>query len=199
MAGIASYGAYVPIKRLPLALIGGRPAKEGGPEKAVADYDEDAVTMAVSAAIACLEGFDRGAVDAVFFASTTYPLREKQGAATIAKALDLRRDVLAADHAGSPRPPSHWIDSRRAETKRPTVSSRSPSLYRRSTADVSGSIGGQPRPGSRSVNSRRQRKSSTSSSARWVTTSRIDQPPSGGRHRASPAGTPATTAGRIPA
>lgn len=103
MAGIASYGAYVPITRLPLALIAGRKASDGGPEKAVADHDEDAVTMAVTAAIACLEGYDRSSIDAVVFASTSYPLREKQGAATIAKALDLRRDVLATDQAGSLR------------------------------------------------------------------------------------------------
>jgi 3-hydroxy-3-methylglutaryl CoA synthase/uncharacterized OB-fold protein len=103
MAGIASYGAYVPKTRLPLALISGRPAKDGGPEKAVSDYDEDAVTLAVTAASACLEGFDRSSVDAVLFASTSYPLREKQAAATIAKALDLRRDVATSDHAGSLR------------------------------------------------------------------------------------------------
>jgi len=103
MTGIASYGAYVPMTRLPLALIGGRPAKEGGPEKAVADYDEDAVTMAVEAARSCLRGFDASVVDGLFFASTSYPLHEKQAAATIAKALSLRRDVSTADHAGSLR------------------------------------------------------------------------------------------------
>ena len=51
-------------KDLSLALIAGRPPKEGGPEKAVAYYDEDSVTMAVAAAIACLEGIDRASVDA---------------------------------------------------------------------------------------------------------------------------------------
>jgi 3-hydroxy-3-methylglutaryl CoA synthase/uncharacterized OB-fold protein len=103
MTGIASYGAYVPMTRLPLALIGGRPAKDGGPEKAVADYDEDAVTMAVEAARSCLHGFDPASVDGLFFASTSYALREKQAAATVAKALGLRRDVSTADHAGSLR------------------------------------------------------------------------------------------------
>lgn len=103
MTGIVSYGAYVPMTRLPLALIQGRPPKDGGPEKAVAYYDEDAVTMAVSAALDCLAGTDRAAVDAVYFASTSYELREKQGAALIAKALDLRRDVLTSDHASSLR------------------------------------------------------------------------------------------------
>src|SRR5215468_8547332 len=103
MTGIAAHGAYIPITRLPLSLAAGRPGKEGAPERAVADYDEDAVTMAVTAAIDCLTGIPRESVDAVYFASTTYPLREKQGAAVIAKALDLRRDVLTQDHTGSPR------------------------------------------------------------------------------------------------
>ena len=103
MIGITSYGAYVPRTRLPLALIGGRPAREGGPEKAVAWNDEDAVTMAVGAGVNCLRGFDRASVDAVYFASTTYPFREKQGAALVARALDLRRDVQTSDHSGSLR------------------------------------------------------------------------------------------------
>ena len=111
MPGIASYGAYVPLTRLPLAMIAGRPAQEDGPEKAVAYYDEDAVTMAVAAAIDCLGDLDRGAVDGVLFASTTYPLREKQGAALIAKALDLRRDVSTADHAGSLRAGTAALES----------------------------------------------------------------------------------------
>ena len=103
MSGISAYGAYVPATRLPLALISGRPAKEGGPEKAVAYYDEDSVTMAVAAGADCLQGVDRASVDALYFASTTYPLAEKQGAATVAKALDLRRDTATADFSGSLR------------------------------------------------------------------------------------------------
>jgi 3-hydroxy-3-methylglutaryl CoA synthase len=102
-AGIQSFGAYVPPTRLPLAALGGRPAQEGGPERAVAWNDEDAVTMAVSAAVNCLRGFERDSVDALLFASTTYPFREKQGAALVAKALDLRRDVRTADLSGSLR------------------------------------------------------------------------------------------------
>ena len=44
MVGITAYGAYVPMLRLPLAAIGGGTPKPGGPEKAVANWDEDAVT-----------------------------------------------------------------------------------------------------------------------------------------------------------
>jgi len=102
-AGIVSFGAYVPPTRLALAALGGRPAKEGGPEKAVAWNDEDAVTMGVTAAVNCLRGFDRASVDALLFASTTAPFREKQAAALVAKALDLRREVRTADVGGSLR------------------------------------------------------------------------------------------------
>ncbi len=72
MVGITSYGAYVPMLRLPLAAIGGGAAKPGGPEKAVANWDEDCVTMGVAAAIDCLRGLDRAVVDAVIFASSSF-------------------------------------------------------------------------------------------------------------------------------
>ncbi|HEX5066287.1 MAG TPA: OB-fold domain-containing protein [Myxococcota bacterium] len=103
MTGIVAAGAYVPRTRLPLALIQGRKPKDDGPEKAVAYGDEDAVTLAVAAALDALAGFDRAKVDALYFASTSYELREKQGAALVAKALDLRRDVLTSDFSGSLR------------------------------------------------------------------------------------------------
>jgi hydroxymethylglutaryl-CoA synthase len=102
-AGIVSYGAYVPPTRLAFATIGGRPAREGAPEKAVAWNDEDALTMGVSAAVNCLRGFDRASVDGLLFASTTQPFQEKQGAALLARALDLPRDVRSADFGGSLR------------------------------------------------------------------------------------------------
>ena len=105
MIGITSYGVYVPPTRLSLAAIGGRPPKaaESGPEKAVAWNDEDSVTMGVSAAVNCLRGFDRASVDGLLFASTTYAFKEKQAAALIARALDLRRDLRTADYSGSLR------------------------------------------------------------------------------------------------
>lgn len=109
MVGITSYGAYVPAHRLALGALGGRLAKEGGPERAVAWNDEDSVTMAVAAAANCLRDFDRQRVDAVHFASTTPPFHEKQAAALIARALDLRRDLHCADFAGSLRAGTHAL------------------------------------------------------------------------------------------
>src|SRR5207247_1607542 len=94
--------AYVPRYRLPRELIarewGGQSA---GGEKAVANHDEDSLTLAVSAALA-LEGQGERA-DAVFVATTASPYREKQGAATIATVLDLPSATRTADFADTLR------------------------------------------------------------------------------------------------
>jgi 3-hydroxy-3-methylglutaryl CoA synthase len=105
MSGIRSIGAYVPMLRLSLGAIsgGGRKAGSAGGERSIAYFDEDAVTMAVAACTNCLEGLDRNIVDGVLFASTSYPYKEKQAASVVAKALDLRRDVVTADFADSVR------------------------------------------------------------------------------------------------
>jgi 3-hydroxy-3-methylglutaryl CoA synthase len=93
MVGIKSYGAYIPKYRLGKETAGwGFPA-----EKAVANFDEDSITMAVAAGIDCLKGIDRSQVDGILYATTTSPYVEKQGAALIATALDLRRDITSAD------------------------------------------------------------------------------------------------------
>jgi 3-hydroxy-3-methylglutaryl CoA synthase len=63
----------------------------------VAYYDEDSVTMAVEAATDCLAEVNPGEVDGLYFATTTSPYKEKQCSAIMAMALDLRRDVRAAD------------------------------------------------------------------------------------------------------
>jgi 3-hydroxy-3-methylglutaryl CoA synthase len=91
--------------RLPFSAIsgGGRKAAGASGEKAVANFDEDSVTMAVAAAMDCLRGIDRASIDGVIFGSTSYAYREKQAASLIAKALDLRRDVMTADVADSLR------------------------------------------------------------------------------------------------
>jgi hydroxymethylglutaryl-CoA synthase len=103
MTGITSYGAYIPEHRLPLGSIGGREAKDGGPERSVAWNDEDSVSMAVCAAVNCLRDVDRERVDALYLATTTAPFQEKQSAAIVARALDLRRDLRCADFTGSLR------------------------------------------------------------------------------------------------
>jgi len=106
MIGIKSYGAYVPMMRLPFSAMAGDGARKtvgGGGEKAVAYFDEDSVTMAVAASTDCLRGADRTSIGGILFASTSYSYNEKQAASLIAKALDLPRALMAADFAGSLR------------------------------------------------------------------------------------------------
>ena len=103
-AGISSYGAYIPWHRMERGLFANAWGGFAIPgEKAIANHDEDSVTMAVAAAMDCLSGLDPHKVDGLFFASTTSPYREKQCSATIATALDLREDILTADFANSLR------------------------------------------------------------------------------------------------
>ncbi|MFZ3253912.1 MAG: hypothetical protein WA133_06495, partial [Syntrophales bacterium] len=95
MAGIMSYGTYVPLWRM-----GGKAMGMKG-ERAVACFDEDSITMAVAAGENCLRDSDRTLVDKVFFASTTFPYKEKQAAAVVAAACDLSSTIGAVDFANS--------------------------------------------------------------------------------------------------
>jgi hydroxymethylglutaryl-CoA synthase len=100
MAGIKSYGAYIPYRRLPRSVINAAWGRGGGRgEKAVAGIDEDPVSLAVSASIDCLKGIDPKTVDAVFLATTTAPYTERLNANIVANALDFRRDARNADFA----------------------------------------------------------------------------------------------------
>ena len=108
MAGITSYGAYIPMLRISRKTIsaatGWLGSTTGLPgEKAVANHDEDSLTMAVASAVDCLGGTDREEIDELYFATTTSPYRERQGAVIIATALDLRPDIRTADFSNSVR------------------------------------------------------------------------------------------------
>ena len=104
MVGIKSYGVYVPFHRLDRSEIAKfwEGYKVPG-EKAVANFDEDPVTMAVEACTDCLSGFDRSGVDMLCFGSTTAPYAEKQSAALVAAVLDLDRTAYTLDVSGTLR------------------------------------------------------------------------------------------------
>src|SRR3990172_11852119 len=92
-AGIVSYGAYIPMYRLSRAVIAsvwGGGAGRG--ERALANCDEDSLTMGVAAGVDCLRGVNKETIDGLYFASQSATYRERQSASTIAAALDLRRD-----------------------------------------------------------------------------------------------------------
>ena len=110
MVGITGFGAYVPYNRLNRSHIKesfGAPVPKG--EKAVANYDEDSITMGAMAALDCTAHMDTQLIDAVYFASTTAPYKEKQSAATIAGVLDTRTDIRSADFCDSLRAGSSAI------------------------------------------------------------------------------------------
>lgn len=104
MYGIQSYGTYVPFYRLKKATIAaayGGAGKKG--EKAVAYYDEDSLTMAVAAAMEAAGKADMAQLEAVSFATTTSPYKEKLCATQIAACLSAGEQIRTADFAGSLR------------------------------------------------------------------------------------------------
>ena len=104
MLGITAYGAYVPLNRLERKRIGEAFGERSMPgEKAVANYDEDSVTMAVNATVDCLIGFEPENIDGLYFASTSTTYKEKLAATTIACATDLRDDIRTADFTDTMR------------------------------------------------------------------------------------------------
>ena len=105
MVGIRSYGAYIPLYRLDRSEIqkAWRSPFPVPGEKAVANFDEDSLTMAFAAGWDCLRGINRQEIDGLFFASVSPPYKEKQSSTTIAGAMGLRRDILAIDFTGSLR------------------------------------------------------------------------------------------------
>ena len=100
---ISGVGAYLPLLRMDRAIaakalrfsgLGGR----GGGYRAVAGWDEDALTLAVEAARAIAV-----APDAIIFASTSAPFTERSQATLVAGALALDRATRTNDVAGSRR------------------------------------------------------------------------------------------------
>lgn len=109
MIGISAYGAYVPRLRLERAVIAKNMAwynpaiiAVARGEKAVANWDEDALTMAVAAGRDCLTGIDPASVDACYLAGTSLPFADRLNADILATALNVREeDMFCADYTGS--------------------------------------------------------------------------------------------------
>jgi 3-hydroxy-3-methylglutaryl CoA synthase len=111
MVGITAYGGYVPRLRLQRAaaakanawLAPGLMGKAKG-ERAMANWDEDAITMAVEAARDALgPGDDRSHVRSLLFATSTPPFADRLNAGIVAAALTLDPDIGASDVTGSQR------------------------------------------------------------------------------------------------
>ncbi|WP_242123904.1 OB-fold domain-containing protein [Sphingobium sp. Sx8-8] len=108
--GILGFGAYVPRKRLQRSVIhatnkwfaGGLGGLAKG-ERAIANWDEDAITMAVEAGRDALTQVDRASIGTVSLASTTLPFTDRLNAGVVKEALVLEDGTAALDATGSLR------------------------------------------------------------------------------------------------
>jgi 3-hydroxy-3-methylglutaryl CoA synthase len=111
MVGISAWGAYAPRLRLSRkavtvanAWIAPNLVGKGKGERAMANWDEDALTMAVEASRDALgPDDDRSHIDALYFASTTAPFADRLNAGIVSAALTLERSSQGVDITGSQR------------------------------------------------------------------------------------------------
>ncbi len=107
--GILSFGAYIPRARLQRKAAADANAwfspglKNQKGERAMAGWDEDAITMAVDAARDALDGFPREDLVTLQLASTSMPFEDRQNSGIVATALNLSPEVATLDLAGSLR------------------------------------------------------------------------------------------------
>src|SRR5690606_8889149 len=109
--GLTAFGGYIPRLRLQRKAITQANAwvapnflGKGKGERAMANWDEDAITMAVEAARDLLgPDDDRSHVDALYFGSTTMPFRVRLNSGIIAAARTLEETVRAVDVASTQR------------------------------------------------------------------------------------------------
>lgn len=107
MVGIVSYGTYIPKYRIKLADIAAAWKKEpkdvigslGIDEKAVPAGDEDAVTIALDAALHCMDTF-RGTpedIEVLFVGSESHPYAVNPTSTIVGELLGVGHNYLAAD------------------------------------------------------------------------------------------------------
>tara|TARA_R110000824_G_scaffold155226_1_gene327534 strand:- start:85031 stop:86539 length:1509 start_codon:yes stop_codon:yes gene_type:complete len=109
--GLTGFGGYIPRLRLQRksvtqanAWVAPNLIGKGKGERSMANWDEDAITMAVEACRDLLgSGDDRSHVDALFFGSTTHPFKDRLNAGIISAALTLEQSVRAVDIASTQR------------------------------------------------------------------------------------------------
>jgi 3-hydroxy-3-methylglutaryl CoA synthase len=108
MVGIVAYGGYIPRLRLSRKAIATAHAwanpgimGQGRGERAMGNWDEDSLTMAVEACRDCLRDLPREEIDALYLASTSLPFADRQNSGIVAAALALREAVPAADITSS--------------------------------------------------------------------------------------------------
>ncbi len=88
--GITSIGTYLPKYRISEKMINEAWGKPGGrSERTVGYFDEDSLSLGVSAALSCMDDQDMEKVEGLTFCSTTSPFKEKLASATTSMILNL--------------------------------------------------------------------------------------------------------------
>lgn len=110
MVGIVAYGGYVPRLRLSRKAVVEanawfNSALKGNSkdERAICNWDEDALTMAVEAGRDCLQPDERAQLKAVYLASTTLPFQDRLNSGVAAEALNLGDNLETLDITSSQR------------------------------------------------------------------------------------------------
>lgn len=101
--GITGVGVHIPRYRLSAAVLGAVWGGAGSGTRAVANHDEDSLTMAVEAGLQAVGEAGGDGLDLVCLATTTAPYAEKSSAALLASVLDCGPAVSIADLGGGLR------------------------------------------------------------------------------------------------
>ncbi len=104
--GVVNYGVYVPkyrIKAEEYIKVWGRFSARGVKEKAVADLDEDVMSMGLGSAEQAIEGVDLRDIKVLSFASTTPPYTEKLLSSFLIEGLGLNKNIFVSEHLSSTR------------------------------------------------------------------------------------------------
>jgi len=123
MAGITEFKIYVPPYRLNgdmISSVWGRGNRKTS--RPIMSFDEDTNTMAVEA---ILDDSTWGEVDvdALYYASTSFPYTEKSNASIVAEASDLKSDIFTAEFSGSLRSSTTALRSAAESVKAGTIKS----------------------------------------------------------------------------
>ncbi|NKB34469.1 MAG: 3-hydroxy-3-methylglutaryl CoA synthase [Pseudomonadales bacterium] len=110
MSGITAYGAYIPRGRLNKQAIAEanswfdaslKSLSKG--ERAICNWDEDVITMAVEAGNNCLVSKSDVSLHSLYLASTTFPFLDRQNSVVVSEALNLDNQIRTMDIGASQR------------------------------------------------------------------------------------------------
>ena len=110
MLGVSAHDVYIPRARLSKKAIAEANAwfdaslnSLAKGERAICNWDEDVITMAVEAAKNCLASSNASVIKSLYLASTTFPFTDRQNSVVVGEALNLESSIRAMDIGASQR------------------------------------------------------------------------------------------------